>query len=176
MKIFWTIAIIVLGLTIGMFALWGSILRHSGDILEFDHPSRNIAHSVEKDIFIDTLEIIESDTIKTNRLKQIDILPISSWIEKKTYWKSGTMDLDSLGFVPDTVVVIVNFSNFKNGKPWTPDHGYNIDGFETSKGTHASVYIDSHITRLHFDSPLGELRDTIRLTTKDREQIVLYKR
>ena len=69
MKIFWTIAIIILGLTIGMFALWGSILGHAGNILEYDHPSRNIGHSIEKDIFIDTSEIVESDTIKTNEFE-----------------------------------------------------------------------------------------------------------
>lgn len=154
---------------------WGSVLGRMGNVLEFDHPSRSIGHSIEKEVFIDTLEIAGPDTIKTDDFERIDILPTSSWIEKKTYWKSGTMDLDSLGFVPDTIVLIVNFSNFKNGKPWTPDHGYNIGDFETSKGTHESVYIDSHITRLHFDSPLGELSDTIRLTTKYREQIVLYK-
>jgi hypothetical protein len=151
MKTFWTITIILLILTIGMLGLWG-------DILEFDYPIRNIEHSIEKEIFIDTLKIIESDTIRTNRFERIDILPTSSWIEKKTYCKSGTKDLDSLGFVPDIVVLIVNFRNFKNGKSWTPDHGYNIGDFEISTGNHESAYIDSDITQLRFESRLDDLR------------------
>jgi hypothetical protein len=160
-----------------MFALWGSILGHGGDILEYDHPSRNIGHSIEKDIFIDTLDIIESDTIKTNRFEQIDILPTSSWIEKKTYWKSGTMDLDSLGFISDTVVVLVNFRNFKNGKEWAPENnGFYIGDFENSKGHHESVYINDDITQLRFEIQIDETNDTVRLTTKDKEQIVLLKK
>lgn len=174
MKILWTIVTIILVLTIGMFGLWGLVLGHMGDILEFEHPSRNIGHSIKKGIFIDTLEIVESDTIRTNSFERIDILPISSWIEKKTYWKSGTMDLDSLGFISDTVVLIVNFRNFKNEKTWAPkNNGYYIGDFENSKGHHESVYIDDDITQLRFEIRIDEVRDTIRLTTKDKEQIVL---
>lgn len=176
MKIFWTIAIIILVLTIGMFALWSSIVGHPGDILEFDHPSRNIGHSIEKNVFIDTLNIVASDTIKTRGFEQIDILPISSWIEKKIYWKSETMNLDSLGFISDTVILIVNFRNFKKGRPWAPkNNGYNIGDFEDKTGHHESVYIDDDITQLRFEALMDETRDTIRLTTKEKEQVVLLK-
>jgi len=176
MKIFWTIVIIIVGLTIAMFGFWALVMDHGASILEFDHPSRNIGHSIEKKIFIDTLSIVEPDTIITKGLGRIDILPTSSWIEKKTYWKSGAMDLDSLGFISDSVVLIVNFRNFKDGRPWTPTSGYYIGDFEDSKGNHESVYIDEEITQLRFETRIVDVGDTIQLTTKDQEQIILHKR
>jgi hypothetical protein len=176
MKIFWTIVTIIVILTIGMFGFRALVMDHGASILEFDHPSRNIGHSIQKEIFIDTLLIVEPDTIITKGFERVDILPTSSWIEKKTYWKSGTMDLDSLGFVSDSVVLIMNFRNFKDGRPWTPSHGYYIGDFEDSKGHHESVYIDEEITQLRFETRIDDAGDTIRLTTKDQEQIILHKR
>jgi len=174
MKLPRTIVITVIALTIGMYWFWASVLHNSSDILEFDHPSRDILHSIEKGIFIDTLEIVNSDTIKTNRFEKIDILPTSSWIEKKTFWKSGTMNLDSLGLTSDTVELIVNFKNFVNGKQWAPSkNGYDIIEFQNNNGDNVSVYMDEEITQLNFKISYEQVKDTIRLATKNNQRIVL---
>ena len=55
------------------------------DILEFGYPSQNIKHSVRKKIFIDSLLVLNPDTIRTNGIENIDILPTSSWIEKRAF-------------------------------------------------------------------------------------------
>ena len=171
-----TIVITVLALTIGMYWFWASVLHNSWDILDFDQPSRDIRHSIEKGIFIDTLEIVKPDTIKTNRFEKIDILPTSSWIEKKTFWKSGTMNLDSLGLTSDTVELIVNFKNFVNGKQWAPNSGYTVVDFQNNNGDNVSVYIGEEITQLNFKISYEQVKDTIRLITKNNQRIILARR
>jgi hypothetical protein len=57
-------------------------MKHSGDIVVFEYPSSNIMHSVEKKIFIDTLEIAMADTIKIKDDK-ICLFPFEAWLEKK---------------------------------------------------------------------------------------------
>jgi hypothetical protein len=160
-----------------MFALWAYVLQHGANILEYEHPSNDIEHSIKKNVFIDSLGIIDPDTIKTNRFQRIDIFPTSSWIEKKAYWKSATPDLDSLGFLSDTVELIVNFRNFVNGKPWAPKNsGDHIINFNDGQGDTASVYMDDETTQLSFTIPMMRTGDTIELTSDSSEKIVLMKR
>ena len=71
MRALWVIVVVVLVLTIGMLGFWASVLKHNGNILEFGHPSRDIAHSIDKGIFIDTFNIVRTDTIKTNRFERV---------------------------------------------------------------------------------------------------------
>ena len=176
MRTLWAIVVVVIVLTIGMLGLWASVLKNSGNILEFGHPSRDIAHSIDKRVFIDTLYIISTDTIKTNRFARVDILAKSSWIERMPYWKSRTIDLDSIGFHADTIVVRVNFKSFANGKPWAPDHGYFIAEMRDENGNDEGVYIDDHITQVSFKFEIHQMKDTIRLTTENGEKVVLAKK
>jgi hypothetical protein len=171
------ILITIFILTIGMFAFWAWALKHAANILEFEHPSRDIRHAIEKKLFIDTLYIVHPDTIRTNSHERIDILPKSSWIEKTTYWKSGMMDLDSIGFNSDIVWVIGNFNNFMNGKPWKPENdGFHVGDFRDKTGNKQSVYMDNEKTQLSFKIPLDQLADTFRVATGSNEQIILVRR
>ena len=177
MRLLWSIIVLFFVLAIGMFGYWTLVLRHGAEILEFDYPSFNIAHSIEKGIFIDTLEILNTDTIRTDYYERVDLIPVSCWVEKMTYWKSGTMSLDSVGFSSDTVVLVVNFKNFINGDPWAPfNSGYFIVDFQDEYGNLESVYIDDDMTQLTLNFSIDQLNDTIRLISENDEQILLGKR
>ncbi len=165
-------------LTIGMFGFWAYVLKHGADILEFDYPSRSIGHSIDKGVFIDTMDILFADTIKVNNFERnINIWPTASWIEKEVYWKSGEMDLDSIGLFSDTVQLVISFKNFVNGKEWAPkNNGFYIGELQNINGDQQSVYIDDNITRINFRMFIGLLKDTIRLTAKNEEQLVIKRR
>lgn len=149
-------------------------LKHSGDILEFEHPSDDIEHSLEKEIFIDSLEIASADTIKIKEDK-IWLFPVEAWLEKKPYWKSHMKNLDSLGFLRDTVVVVVNFAKSRNGRPWTPQNS----GFHVSEiicvGQVGSIYVDDKNAQVDFNAPRRALDDSVELITLERERIVLKR-
>lgn len=151
-------------------------MKRSGDILEYDNQSRSIEHSIEKGVFVDTLRILNQDTIPVNAFKPIDLLPTSAWIEKVTYWKSGVMDMDSVGFMRDTVLLIVTFENFVNGKQWKPESGYHVGSFQDDNGNEEGVYVDSEISRLHFRMHIDQVKDTVSLTTKDEEETIILTR
>src|SRR6185436_14785698 len=156
----------------------GSSLKHSTDILEYEHPSKNIRHSTDKGIFIDTLDIVSSDTAEFNDIDRlIKIVPTTSWIEKATYWKSGTMDLDSLGFHKDTVNLVVQFESFVNGQRWTPiNSGHFIGEFKSNYHDSSKVYIEDNAIRLDFKMSTGQVTDTIQLVTKNKERIIIKRR
>jgi hypothetical protein len=150
--------------------------KHMADILEFDHPSQNIEHSVKKKIFIDSLLVLNPDTIRTNRTENISILPTSSWIEKRAFWKSQVVDLDSLGFYSDTLDLIVNFENYVDGQRWKPNNnGFNIAEFQNINGDRQSVYMDDNMTQLAFKMTIKELKDSIRLKGTDGQEILLRR-
>ena len=160
-----------------MLSCWAWALKHAANILQFEHPSRDIRHAIEKKVFIDTLYIVDADTIRTDSHERIDILPKFSWIEKTTYWKSGMMDLDSIGFNSDIVMVIVNFKNFINGKPWKPENdAFHVGDFRDQTGNRQSAYINDEKTQLSFKIPLDQLADTFRVATGSNEQIILVRK
>ena len=176
MRFLWTIIIIAAILTIGMFWFWASVMKSGTDILEYDYPSRDIGHSLKKKILIDSLYIVNPDTIRTNGFEQIDILPIASWIEKMTYWKSGSLTLDSLGSYSDTVMLIVNFKDFINGqRRISNNNGYGIIEFENPLGGKELVYMDDNIVQLTFKMVFEKISDTTKLKTQDGQEIVLMK-
>lgn len=177
------VRLILIGLAVFFAALVfltiGLSFKHSADILEYNHPSSSIGHSIDKKVFIDTLDILFADTAELNDIGQqrkINIVPTISWIEKSTYWKSGTMKLDSLGFYEDTVNLVVLFESYVDGQRWHPVNvGQYYGRFTTSNGDSSSVYIDDNESRLDFKIPTQKLLDTIRLGTKNKERIIIIK-
>jgi len=170
---------LVIGLivVVGIMVLIGLNFKHMHDIAEFMNPSHTIELSIKKKVFIDSLKIINPSTIRTSKLGQsIDILPTSSWIEKRVFWKSGTMDLDSLDFYSDSVELLVNFKNYVNGQPWKPkNNGFGLWEFQNANEDKESVYIDDNMTQLNFKMNLKEFKDTVKLTTNDHQQIILKR-
>ncbi len=159
-----------------MFWFWGSVMKSSADILEFDHPSRDVRHSIEKKIFIDSLDILNPDTIRVNQIERVDILPTASWIEKMTFWKSGSLRIDSLGTYADTVMLLVNFKDFVNGNTRKPNNnGYKIIEFKNPLGDTESVYMNDNIVQLNYKLHIGQVSDTIRLSTTNGQVIILRK-
>ncbi len=147
-----------------------------GGILEMDHPSLSIEHSIKKNLFIDTLFIMHPDTIRVNHFKDtFDLLPTSAWTEKKTYWKSKKMDMDSLAFLADTVELLVNFQCYKEGKQWKRSHGFNIGNFYTINSGKQSVYIDSEMAQLAIKMNVSQLKDTVVITAPYGQQLSLKR-
>jgi hypothetical protein len=155
----------------------GLSFKHMSGLLEFANPSQNIIHSIKKNVFIDSLMILNSETISLNKFEQrIDIVPTSAWVEKRALWKSKTIDFDSLYFQTDTLELLVNFKNYVNGLPWNPkNYGSSFGEFQNINGVKESVYIVDNITQLNFKINSTELNDTIRLTTADAQQIILIR-
>lgn len=174
MKDFLIIGLIVI---VGIMLVIGLNFKHMHDIAEFMNPSQTLEQSIKKKVLIDSFKIINPSTVRINNFGQlIDILPTSSWIEKRVFWKSRTMDLDSLDFYPDSVELMVNFKNYVNGEPWKPqNNGYGIGLFQNINGDKQSVYIDDNMTQLNFKMNINELKDTIRLKTNDHQQIILKR-
>jgi len=160
-----------------MFSFWAWVMKFGANILEYDLPSRDIAHAIDKGIFIDSLDLLIKDTIRTNRFEKIDIVPLTAWIEKKTFWKSGEQDLDSIGFYSDTVMLLVNFKAFINGKPIRKrNSGGVIIEFKNDFNDTEWVYLGDEKVQLDFKLNKTQLIDTNRLITPDGQQIVIRKR
>jgi hypothetical protein len=177
MKTILTILVVITFLTIGMFSFWVWVMKSGANILEYEHPSRDIAHAIDKEIFIDSLDLLAKDTIKTNKFEKIDIVPITAWIEKKTFWKSGVQDLDSIGFYSDTVILIINFKAFANGKPVEKrNSGGVIVEFKNDFSDTEWVYLGDEKVQLDFKLNKTQLLDTSRLITPDGQQVVIRKR
>ena len=152
-------------------------MKYSANILEYDHPSRDVAHAIDKGIFIDSLDILTQDTIRTNRFERIDIVPITAWIEKKTFWKSREQHIDSIGFSSDTVILLINFKAFTNGKPTEKRNlGRVIIEFKNDFDHTEWVYLGDDKAQLDFKLNKAQLIDTSRLVTPDGQQIIIIKK
>jgi len=177
MKLILAILGIIIFLTIGMLSFWASVMKYSANILEYEHPSRDIPHAIDKGIFIDSLDILSKDTIRTNKFEKIDIVPITAWIEKKAFWKSGEQDLDSIGFYSDTVMLIINFKGFTNGKPTEKrNSGSVIIEFKNDFDDTEWVYSGDDKVQLDFKLNKAQVLDTSRLISPDGQRIVIKKR
>jgi hypothetical protein len=163
-----------------IFLAIGSSFQHSANILEHEHPSKSISHSINKGIFIDTLEIFFYDTAELNdigRQIKIDIVPTTCWIEKSLLWKSGAIDLDSIGFQKDSINLVLLFDSYVNNQRWAPiNSGQYYGKFKIGSGDSSSVYIDNHAARLDFKIATQQLLDTIRIVAKGKEIIKIKPR
>lgn len=157
-----------------------SSFKHMADTLEYGNPSRSIGHSIDKKVFIDTLDILLADTAELNdigRQKKTYVVPTISWIEKSTYWKSDEVNLDPLGFEEDTVNLVLLFESYVDGERWRPvNSGQYYGRFKSTNGDSSSLYIDDNGSRLDFKIPTRQLLDTIRLETKNKEEIIIRRR
>jgi hypothetical protein len=172
MKLTLGIIAAIIFLTIGMLLFWARVMKYGADILEYDHPSRDIKHAIEKGVFIDTLEILTRDTIRDS-VWRINIVPTTSWVERATFWRSDKQHLDSIGFSTDTVVLLINFKAFANGKPMQKKGFGNLTTeFTNDIGLKEFVYLDDDRTQLKFVFN-KKIPDTIKLSTADGQQITI---
>lgn len=168
-----------------MFAFWGWSMSHRDTGHNFIYPSWDIEHSIEKQVFLDTLDIVSFDTIATNE-KHLYVFPVAAWTEKMANWKwiekmarnSGKNDPDSVRFSADTVLLMVDFETLihkKLAKSSERSFDYNIVDFQDANGNYGSLHAHA-ISAMDILIPLAQTDDTIRLTTPNNEQIVLKKR
>lgn len=177
MKLVYAILLTVFLLTVAMFAFWASVMKRSAGILEYDHPSRNIKHAIDKGVFIDSLEIVAADTAEFDgHVAFIRVFPTTSWIEKATYWKSGTMDTDSIGFYSDTVYLVVQFNTFVDGKNWRPDSEYSIGEFMNDRGATTYITAGEYGAQLQLKMAMQQVSDTMAFTNPNNERFVVRRR